>query len=87
IAKAIGADALVYMTIPGMVKAVKGPTKAITRFCMACMDGNYPTGDVTPEVLHTIEAERARESRRRDGPPPVRPPEAAVESIAVVRPR
>jgi amidophosphoribosyltransferase len=88
IAKAIGADALVYMTIPGMVKAVKGPTKAITRFCMACMDGNYPTGDVTPEVLHTIEAERARESRRRDGPAPVaRAPEAAVESIAVVRPR
>ena len=28
------------------------------RFCMACMDGNYPTGDITPEVLAAIERER-----------------------------
>ena len=66
IAEAIGADALVYMTIPGMVKAVKGPTKKIHHFCMACMDGNYPTHDVTPAVLRTIEAERSREARRAE---------------------
>jgi amidophosphoribosyltransferase len=64
IANAIGADAMVYMTIPAMVKAVKGPTTGIREFCMACMDGRYPTGDVTPEVLRTIESERNREARR-----------------------
>jgi amidophosphoribosyltransferase len=64
IAESIGADALVYMTIPEMVRAVKGPTKRIRQFCMACMDGNYPTGDVTPEVLRSIESERSREARR-----------------------
>ena len=69
IAQAIGADALVYMTIPDMVKAVKGPTKRIRDFCMACMDGNYPTGDVTPDVLRTIESERAREARKTDAKP------------------
>jgi amidophosphoribosyltransferase len=58
IAQSIGADALVYMTIPEMVRAVKGPTKRIREFCMACMDGNYPTGDVTPAVLAEIENER-----------------------------
>jgi amidophosphoribosyltransferase len=66
IAQSIGADALVYMTIPGMVKAVKGPVKSLRAFCMACMDGNYPTGDVTPAVLKHIEAERACEARRHD---------------------
>jgi amidophosphoribosyltransferase len=66
IARSIGADAMVYMTIPGMVKAVKGPTKRVREFCMACMDGRYPTGDVTPDVLRTIESERNREARRAD---------------------
>ncbi len=67
IAQSIGADALVYMTIPKMVTAVKGPTRKIHAFCMACMDGNYPTGDVTAATLKTIEAERAREARKSEG--------------------
>jgi len=28
------------------------------RFCAACFDGLYPTGDVTPEVLQEIEKDR-----------------------------
>jgi amidophosphoribosyltransferase len=93
IAEAIDADALVYMTIPLMVRAVKGPTQKIRRFCMACMDGEYPTGDVTPEVLRTIEAERSRESRRQDGKPvgwgaAGEGPDASHEAaIALRRPR
>jgi amidophosphoribosyltransferase len=63
IAKAIGADAVVYMSIEDMVDAVRGPTKRVRKFCMACMDGSYPTGDVTPEVLRTIESERTAASR------------------------
>jgi len=27
-------------------------------FCAACFDGQYPTGDVTPELLKAIEDER-----------------------------
>jgi len=63
IAKAIGADAVVYMTIPRMVKAVKGPTERVDAFCLACMDGRYPTGDVTPRVLRNIESARACHAR------------------------
>ena len=69
IAQSVGADELVYMTIPSMVRAVKGPTKRIQQFCMACMDGNYPTGDVTPNVLRSIESERAAEARRHEPVP------------------
>jgi amidophosphoribosyltransferase len=102
IAQSVGADELVYMTIPSMVRAVKGPTKRIQRFCMACMDGDYPTGDVTPEVLRSIESERAAEARRSErvaGVPakprgarakPLRAPTKAPaepELVAVRRPR
>ena len=41
-----------------MVEAVRAPQDAGRQFCMACMDGHYPTGDVTPEVLAEIENER-----------------------------
>jgi amidophosphoribosyltransferase len=77
IARAIQADAIVYVTIPAMVEAVRGPTDRVAQFCMACMDGRYPTGDVTPQVLRTIESERAKVARqqaqakpRENGTPP-----------------
>jgi amidophosphoribosyltransferase len=57
---AIGADFLLYQTMEGMVRACKWEER-IDRFCMACMDGNYPTGDVTEAVLERIEKERRRD--------------------------
>jgi amidophosphoribosyltransferase len=54
----IGADSLLYQTLPDMVEAVRAPHDPERQFCMACMDGNYPTGDVTPAVLDEIENER-----------------------------
>jgi amidophosphoribosyltransferase len=75
IAKALGADAVVYMSLEDMVKSVRGPTNRVSKFCMACMDGNYPTGDVTPEVLRTIESERNRAVRRAEHHAQARPTE------------
>ena len=63
IARAIGADAIVYLSIDEMVEAVRGPTERVNQFCHACMDGKYPTGDVTKQVLRTLEAERNRATR------------------------
>ena len=63
IAKAIGADAIVYLPVDAMSQAVKGPMDGAIEFCRACMDGAYPTGDVTEEVLANIESERSRASR------------------------
>ncbi|MDJ0975933.1 MAG: amidophosphoribosyltransferase [Planctomycetota bacterium] len=63
IAETIGADAIVYMSVDQMTEAVRGPTERVMHFCKACMDGKYPTGDVTPKVLRTLESERNRASR------------------------
>jgi amidophosphoribosyltransferase len=56
----IGADSLLYQSIGDMMDAVRAPHDPERQFCMACMDGNYPTGDVTPAVLDEIENERLR---------------------------
>jgi amidophosphoribosyltransferase len=59
IGAAIGADSLLYQHMDDMVEAVRPPDESEPRtFCKACMDGHYPTGDVTPEVLQRIEDER-----------------------------
>ncbi len=39
-AKALGADSLVYQTIPGLIKAIGLPKEEL---CMACLNGKYPT--------------------------------------------
>lgn len=36
----IDADSLAYLSVDGMMRAVRGSTK---EFCAACFDGNYPT--------------------------------------------
>ena len=64
IARHIDADDIVYMSVEEMSAAVKGPTARVREFCRACMDGKYPTNDVTPAVLRNIEGERARAARK-----------------------
>jgi len=58
IAKKIGADKVIYQSLESLKKAVQTRNKKITQFCGACFDGHYPTGDVTAEVLETIEQDR-----------------------------
>ena len=40
IAKEIGADSVIYQTIPNLVKAIRLPERDL---CMACLNGDYPT--------------------------------------------
>ena len=60
----LGADALVYSKIPGMLESARVGNKDIQHFCKACMDGQYPTGDVTPETLDDIESERLKSQQQ-----------------------
>ncbi|MFH1408688.1 MAG: amidophosphoribosyltransferase [Nanoarchaeota archaeon] len=55
----IGADGLIYQTIPGLIRACHEGNPEITQFCTACFDGNYPTKDVTPDMLAQIEEKRS----------------------------
>jgi amidophosphoribosyltransferase len=65
IAKKIGADKVIYQTLESLKKAVQLGNKKLTNFCGACFDGIYPTGDVTPEILESIEKERKLAQERQ----------------------
>ena len=55
----IGADWLIYQTLPDMVRAVKHDNADIREFDTSCFSGEYLTGDVTPEYLRKIEVARS----------------------------
>ncbi len=63
VAARIGADAVVYQTLDDLVQAVREERPEIEAMCTACFSGDYPTGDVTPELLLEIEAERIGQGR------------------------
>ena len=54
----IGADFVMYQKLENMIVACKEGNPSICKFCTACFTGDYPTGDVTPEMLEKIEHER-----------------------------
>lgn len=60
----LGADALFYQDLEDLKKAVKTGNPKIKRHCMACMDGDYPTGDITTETIDEWEQQR-RESHEK----------------------
>lgn len=61
----IGADVLIYQDLEDLVEAVtrKGDVK-FTRPHTAYFNGDYPTDDVTPEVLAEVEERRKKERLR-----------------------
>ncbi|MBE3124589.1 MAG: amidophosphoribosyltransferase [Acidobacteria bacterium] len=58
VARKIGADKVIYQSLDALKKAVRTENPKITNFCAACFDGIYPTGDITPDLLEDIEADR-----------------------------
>ena len=56
-AKKLGADRVIYQSLDSLKKAVRMGNNKLTHFCGACFDGDYPTEDVTPEILKEIERE------------------------------
>jgi amidophosphoribosyltransferase len=59
VAEAIGADYVMYLDIDHMNEAARVGNPKIEKFCNACFTGDYPTGDVTREMLTAIEGERS----------------------------
>jgi amidophosphoribosyltransferase len=55
----IGADQLIYQDLPDLIDAVQKKGKSyVDRFDCSVFDGEYVTGDVTPEYLAQLEAQR-----------------------------
>jgi amidophosphoribosyltransferase len=67
----IGADALVYQDLEDLIDAVQKRGKThVDRFDASVFNGEYVTGDVTPEYLNALEMARndgAKEEREGNG--------------------
>jgi len=58
VAREIKADAVIYQELDDLVDSVKSARPEIEAMCTACFSGDYPTGDITPQLLLQIENER-----------------------------
>jgi len=65
VAKVIGCDALVYQDLEDLEQCGLQGNPELEAFCKACFDGDYPTGDMTPEVLESIDRERTSSQSER----------------------
>jgi amidophosphoribosyltransferase len=64
IADAIGVDYLMYLERDRMNAAAREGNPKIEAFCNACFTGEYPTGDVTRDMLTAIEGERCASQKQ-----------------------
>jgi amidophosphoribosyltransferase len=58
IAREIGADKLIYQDLDALVDDVSSVNPDVTQFETSCFNGLYVTGDITPEYLAGVEAQR-----------------------------
>lgn len=66
IAEEIGADQLVYQDLESLKASVREINPDVCSFDSSCFDGNYVTGDITPEYLSGVELARNDDAQRRD---------------------
>jgi amidophosphoribosyltransferase len=62
IAREIGADRLIYQDLDALVDDVRSVNPDIPGFETSCFNGVYVTGDITPEYLAGVEAQRNDDS-------------------------
>ncbi|WP_035384754.1 amidophosphoribosyltransferase [Ferriphaselus sp. R-1] len=58
ICREISADRLIYQDLDDLKRAVQKANPTLTQFDCSCFDGQYITGDITPEYLARVEAAR-----------------------------
>jgi len=65
IAKAIGADWLIYQDLNDMIDATTHKNKSgIQRFDASCFDGDYVTEDITSEYLESLQKRRSDKAKK-----------------------
>ena len=67
IRREIGADALIYQDLEALEAAVREANPEIQKFDSSCFNGQYITGDVTPEYLDRLEHQRDGEDEDGSG--------------------
>ncbi len=67
VARLLEADYVMYLDRPAMNDAARVGNPEIEDFCNACFTGEYPTGDISPEVLESIGGERDASQQKTFG--------------------
>jgi len=67
IAKAIGADMVIFQTLPDLVDSVKQFNPQLKQFDCSVFTGEYITGDVNEDYLMALENLRADNVRLKSG--------------------
>jgi amidophosphoribosyltransferase len=65
IAKAIGADRLIYQDLDDLVRACLHHDSQIENFDTSCFSGEYVTGDITAAYLQRLQEERSDQAKAR----------------------
>lgn len=65
IARAIGADWLIYQDLDQLIDAVAEGNPEIRNFDLSCFNGEYVTGDVSQDYLSHIDQQRSDEAKSR----------------------
>jgi len=65
IAKVIGVDKLFYQTLDDLIESARAGNPKMG-FCTACFNGNYPTKEITKELLERIEIAREQSRGKYD---------------------
>jgi len=63
ISQYIGADWLIYQDLDDLINSVRYDNSDIDEFDASCFSGEYVTGDVTPEYLQQLEANRSDKAK------------------------
>jgi amidophosphoribosyltransferase len=69
VARLIGADWLIYQDLADLERAVRHHDSQVTEFDTSCFSGEYVTGDVTPEYLARLQAERSDQAKAQRSSP------------------
>jgi amidophosphoribosyltransferase len=64
VAAALDADYVMYLDRDAMNECARAGNPLVENFCNACFTGDYPTGDITREVLDQIEGERTQSAQK-----------------------
>lgn len=59
VARQIGADAVIFQSVEGLVQSLRDMNGAIEQFDCSCFTGEYVTGDIDEAYLARLEASRA----------------------------
>lgn len=65
VASELDADYVLYLDRDAMNEAARCGNPKVESFCNACFTGEYPTGDISREVLDSLEGERTASQKQR----------------------